>query len=66
MSTAVVKFGTIERKSDDPDEEPERFWFVRSYPVFNVAEIDGLDPCWYAEPDQLAVPGTVADPRILD
>ena len=65
-SSLVVKVGTIERKSDDPNEEPERLGFVRSYRVFNVAQIDDLDSLWYAEPDQWPVPGTVADPRILN
>lgn len=50
-STLVVYYGQSGGGDvDDDGEESRGFRFLKGYPVFNVAQIDGLDPSFYPAP----------------
>ncbi len=63
--TLVIKVGTVERASAVAGEDPGRISFVRSYRVFNVAQIDGLDAAWYAAPEPPRSFGAGSDPAVM-
>lgn len=62
-STTIVKYGTFEVAEEgagqrrpqtdaaDSSRDPETRMYARAYRVFNVAQIDGLDPHYYAPAD---------------
>ncbi len=63
-SVRVVKYGTVRRaapEGEDGAEDGSTFGYLRSYAVFNVAQIDGLDAAWSAAPPPLRDYGTEAD-----
>ena len=62
-STTVVKFGTVEKDSGDPDN-PDVLRFARAYRVFNADQIDGLPDLYYVKPDPPRDMGTCVDPAL--
>ena len=62
-STMVVKFGTVEKDSGDPDN-PDVLRFARAYRVFNADQIDGLPDLYYFKPDPPRDMGTCVDPAL--
>ncbi|MCA0941918.1 ssDNA-binding domain-containing protein [Salipiger pacificus] len=61
-SATVVKFGTVERESDDGDEK--KIPYCRAYRVFNSDQIDGLPEDFYTRPESPRDLGTTADPEL--
>jgi len=69
-STMVVKIGTHVKPGEvdavTGETGEDRVWrFTRAYRVFNVAQIDGLDAAFYADPQPPRSFGTRADPAVL-
>ena len=62
-STTVVKFGTVEKDSGDPDN-PDVLRFARTYRAFNADKIDGLPGLYYINPDPPCDTGTCVDPAL--
>lgn len=56
----VVYYGqtTSKRDAEAPaqGDEPTAYRFLKGYPVFNVDQIEGLDPAFYPTPSPLPVP----------
>ena len=63
--TTVIKVGTVVRESDNPDEEPTRYGYLRSYRVFNLDQIDGLDDQFRAAADRPRISGAGIDPDLM-
>ena len=63
--TRVIKVGTVVRESETPDEEPMRFGYLRSYRVFNLDQIDGLDDQFRAAADRPKISGAGIDPALM-
>ena len=63
--TTVIKVGTVMRESDNPDEEPTRYGYLRSYRVFNLDQIDGLDDQFRAAADRPKISGAGIDPDLM-
>ena len=65
-SASVVKYGTIERESEETGEE-KRVPYLKSYRVFNADQIDGLPERFQAPaPEPVGQPGVEADARLED
>ena len=62
-STTIVKFGTVEKDSGDPNN-PDILRFARAYRVFNADQIDGLPDLYYIKPDPPRDMGTCVDPAL--
>ena len=79
-STTIVKYGTFEVAEEGAgksgptsppqigatgsNNDPETRMYARAYRVFNVAQIDGLDPEYYAPADAPRDLGTKRDARL--
>ena len=63
--TRVIKVGTVVRESEIPDEEPTRYAYLRSYRVFNLDQIDGLDDQFRAAADRPKISGAGIDPALM-
>lgn len=63
--TTVIKVGTVVRKGEDPDEEPARFGYLRSYSVFNADQIDGLCERFRRASDRPPVSRAKGDPAFM-
>lgn len=63
--TTVINVGTIVRESEDPDEEPTRIGYLRSYSVFNADQIDGLDGRFHATAVRPMATGAEVDPAFM-
>ena len=63
--TTVIKVGTVVRESEIPGEEPTRYGYLRSYRVFNLDQIDGLDDQFRAAADRLKISGAGIDPALM-
>jgi antirestriction protein ArdC len=50
VSTLVVHYGQSGGDVGDDGEETRAFRYMKGYPVFNVAQIDGLAPAFYPAP----------------
>lgn len=50
VSTLVVHYGQSGGDVGDDGEETRTFRYMKGYPVFNVAQIDGLDAAFYPAP----------------
>ena len=61
-SATVVKFGTIERETEEGEEK--KVPYCRAYRVFNADQIDGLPDTFYTRPEQPRDLGTSADPEL--
>ena len=61
-SATTVKFGTIERETEDGDAA--KIPYARAYRVFNADQIDGLPEGFYARPDPAEDLGTEAVPAL--
>jgi len=60
-SASVVKYGTIERESEETGEE-KRVPYLKSYRVFNADQIDGLPERFHAPaPEPVRDPGAEAE-----
>ncbi len=46
-SVSVIKFGTIEKESEKPNEDPRTIPYTKLYAVFNADQIDGLPEDYY-------------------
>lgn len=59
-SSIVVYYGTATKRGadtqsgDDNDDGRGTYRFLKSYRVFHVSQIEGLDPSYYPEPDTAA------------
>lgn len=54
-SVRVIKYGTVEKQDETAEgAAPPRFGYLRSYAVFNAAQIDGLAPAYDAAPERRA------------
>ncbi|MYH58404.1 MAG: DUF1738 domain-containing protein [Boseongicola sp. SB0675_bin_26] len=63
--TRVIKVGTVVRESEIPGEEPTTYGYLRSYRVFNLDQIDGLDERFRAPADRSTISGTGVDPALM-
>ncbi len=63
-SSTVVKYGTLELKSEDQSADPETRAYARAYRVFNADQIDGLPGEFTANAQQPRDLGTKADPAL--
>ena len=63
--TTVIKVGTVVRESEIPDEEPTRYGYLRSYRVFNLDQIDGLDDQFRVAADRPKISGAGIDPALM-
>ena len=63
--TTVIKVGTVVRESEIPGEEPTRYGYLRSYRVFNLDQIDGLDDQFRAAVDRPKISGAGIDRALM-
>ena len=63
--TRVIKVGTVVRESEIPGEEPTTYGYLRSYRVFNLDQIDGLDEQFRTAVDRPTVSGAGVDPALM-
>jgi antirestriction protein ArdC len=67
-SAIVIKFGSIERADEDAltgEAESVKRAYAKAYSVFNVDQIDGLDPQWYTPPEPARDLGTTVPQPLL-
>ncbi len=64
--TTVIKVGTVVRESEVQGEEPTSYGYLRSYRVFNLDQIDGLDEQFHTATDLPKISGAGADPALME
>ncbi len=63
--TRVIKVGNVVRESEVPGEEPTTYGYLRSYRVFNLDQIAGLDDRFRVAATRPAISMAGVDPALM-
>ena len=63
-SATIIKYGTIERAGETPEDDARAIPYVKAYAVFNADQVDGLPEEFYRRPEPPRDLGTAPDPAL--